>query len=201
MPQLQRKTHTERTDLSDSLMLESAIQLIVERGTDKTTLKDVGELAGYSRGLAGYRFGTKAGLFEFIVRSVGEEWLESLKRVTKNKVGHSAISAALNEHCRVCLDAPDHIRAFYILWFESIGVESPVKKVIAGIHERRRLDVIDWITASDYKGKLSPKQIASQFNAAVTGIAYHWLADPSDKAGIKSLHKDLIYSMKLHFDN
>ena len=199
MSQAQRRTHAERTDLSDSLMLDAAIKLIVEHGTDKTTLKEVGEMAGYSRGLAGYRFGTKAGLFEFIVRSVGEEWLQSLKRVTKDKIGHPAISAALDEHCRLCLDAPDHVRAFYILWFESIGVQSKVKQVIAGIHDRRRKDVVKWITATDYAGQLSPDEIASQFNSSVIGIAYHWLANPEDKNGIKQLHQNLTYSMKLHF--
>ena len=181
-------------------MLDVAIKLIVKRGTDKTTLKEVGEMAGYSRGLAGYRFGTKAGLFEFIVRSVAEEWLESLKRVSINKTGHAAIQAALQEHCRMCLDAPDHIRAFYILWFESIGVQSKVKDIIAGINDRRQKDVIKWIKDSDYSGGLSPEAIAAQFNASVLGIAYHWLANPDDKKGIEQLHHNLIHSMKLHFN-
>ena len=63
-----RRSHAERTDLSDRRMLEAAVQLICDRGPDRTTLKDVGEKAGYSRGLAGYRFGSKPGLFEFVVR-------------------------------------------------------------------------------------------------------------------------------------
>ena len=199
MSQVQRKTHAERTDLSDRLMLEAAIKLIVERGTDKTTLKEVGELAGYSRGLAGYRFGSKAGLFEFIVRSVGEQWLEDLKRVTKGKTGYSAISAAIDEHCRFCLDASAPVRAFYILWFESIGVQSPVKDVIAGIHERRRRDLIEWVSASDYSGRIGASAIAGQFNAAVLGIAYHWLAYPDDAATIESLHHHLKLHMKMYF--
>lgn len=194
-----RRSHSERTDLSDRLMLDSAISLILKKGTDKTTLKEVGELAGYSRGLAGYRFGNKAGLFEFIVKSVGEEWIQLLKKVTQNKVGQSAISAALNEHCRLCISAPDHVRAFYILWFESIALKSPVKKVIANIHERRQKDVIAWIDASEICSSLSPKEIAAQFNASVLGIAYYWLANPEDKIGIKNLHNNLIISMNLHF--
>jgi AcrR family transcriptional regulator len=70
-------------------MLDAAVQLIVERGAEGTTLKEVGELAGYSRGLAGYRFGSKAQLFSFIVRSVGEEWLRELGQAVENKVGRS----------------------------------------------------------------------------------------------------------------
>ena len=52
-------TQAQRTALSDQRMFEVAIELVNERGTAKTTLKDIGEGAGYSRGLASYRFGSK----------------------------------------------------------------------------------------------------------------------------------------------
>ncbi len=199
MQQSQRISHAERTDLSDSLMLEAAISLIVDKGTAKTTLKEVGEKAGYSRGLAGYRFGNKAGLFEFILRSVGEEWLSILKTATKGKVGFTAISSALDEHSKLCIKAPDHIRAFYILWFESIGVQSPIKDAVAGIHSRRRNDVIRWLETVKNTSSLNAEDIAEQFNASVLGIAYQWLANPQDKEIIYRLHENLKRTMQLHF--
>jgi AcrR family transcriptional regulator len=45
-------TQAERTALSDSAMLEAAMDLVLEYGTDRTTLAMIGEKAGYSRGLA-----------------------------------------------------------------------------------------------------------------------------------------------------
>ncbi len=199
MQQLLRKTQAERTDISDSRMLESAIELIVVKGTDKTTLKEVGELAGFSRSMAGYRFGSKNGLFEFILHSVGEEWLSSLKIATKKKNGLEAITSALKEHCNICLNAPKRIQAFYILWFESIGVQSPIKDAVTSIQNRRRRDVISWIDQSDYQGNLSAAELAEQFNASVLGIAYYWLANPQDKNSIKNLHNNLIITMQKHF--
>ena len=56
MPKALRLTQVERKEISDAKMLEAAVDLIVERGAGLVTLKDVGEKAGYSRGLAGYRF-------------------------------------------------------------------------------------------------------------------------------------------------
>ncbi|MBT8142122.1 MAG: TetR/AcrR family transcriptional regulator [Gammaproteobacteria bacterium] len=196
---VERKSNSERTDLSDAMMLESAIRLIVEKGSDKTTLKEVGELAGYSRGLAGYRFGSKAGLFEFIVRSVGEQWVARLSKATKGKSGLDAIASALDEHATMCLEASDKIRAFYILWFESIGVQSKVKVVIHSIHERRRQDVVSWLKDSDLDESVSAQDIAGQFNASVLGIAYHWLANPQDHAGLLKLHQNLKHSMSHYF--
>ena len=53
------RTQEERSALSDARMADAAVALICERGAADTTLKDVGVRAGYSRGLAGYRFGVK----------------------------------------------------------------------------------------------------------------------------------------------
>ena len=58
-PRAVRRTQAERTALSDARMFDAAMQLIVEQGTHATTLKEVGERAGYSRGLASSRFGSK----------------------------------------------------------------------------------------------------------------------------------------------
>ena len=118
-----RLTQVERKEISDTKMLEVAIDLIIEQGTSQLTLKDVGERAGYSRGLAGYRFGNKAGLFDFVLRSVGDEWLAELTTVTNNKSGYQAIAAALDAHSRFCEDAPKHVEPFIVcglnLWHQS----------------------------------------------------------------------------------
>jgi AcrR family transcriptional regulator len=140
-----RLTQVERKEISDAKMLDAAVDLIVERGAGQTTLKDVGEKAGYSRGLAGYRFGNKEGLFDFVLRSVGDQWLGELTQVTQQKYGYEAIAAALDAHIQFCADAPKHVEAFYRLWFEALTPESQLKGVILGIHKRRRADVISWL--------------------------------------------------------
>src|SRR5688572_18894815 len=70
-----RLTQEERTDLSDRRMLECAVRLIVERGISGTKLTDVGLHAGYSRGLAAMRFGTKASLLGRVARHVTANWI------------------------------------------------------------------------------------------------------------------------------
>ena len=198
--QPKRMTQTERTDLSDRRMLEAAVKLIVAHGVERTTLKEVGENAGYSRGLAGYRFGSKAGLLEFIVRTIGEDWLEELTRTTHGLAGFDAMAAAIDEHLKFCLDAPDRVRAFYILWFEAVTPKSPVKKVVSGIHDRRRRDVARWIFEGVARGKPETTQtahaIAGQFNTAIVGIVYHWLQHPGDIEGVAALHENLKHTMK-----
>lgn len=196
----QRMSHAERTDLSDRKMLEAAVRLIIDRGTEKTTLKDVGEMAGYSRGLAGYRFGSKDGLFKFVLRSLGEHWLDELTSVSNGKVGLEAITVATKAHYRVCQRNPDDVRAFYILWFEAIGFGGEeVRQAVININQRRTQDLIQWITADPELADRYDKAeaIAGQFSASLNGIVYQWLMMPEDLAAIEELHDNLIETMRL----
>ncbi|KRP26453.1 MAG: TetR/AcrR family transcriptional regulator [Porticoccaceae bacterium] len=190
-----RLTQVERKEISDAKMLDAAVNLIVERGAGQATLKDVGEKAGYSRGLAGYRFGNKAGLFDFVLRSVGDEWLSELTLVSKGKCGYDAIAAALDAHIKFCEDAPKHVEAFYRLWFESLEPGSALKKVILGIHKRRRADVISWIEQGIKQGVVPPSVnsalVADHFTASVSGIVYHWMSDPDNLDEMRGLHQSL----------
>lgn len=175
--------------------MDAAVALICERGTVATTLKDVGVLAGYSRGLAGYRFGTKAGLWSFLVRTIGEQWLAELELAVAETSGLDTLHAAVDAHCRFLLDSSRHIRAFYILWFDSVGPDAPLKEVIAKIHERRQRDVEGWISsgieAETVRRHVNVRAIAEQFCAAIIGIVYQWLIAPLAHAQVRELHAGL----------
>lgn len=198
MAVVKRMTQVERTDLSDRLMRDAAIELIVAQGTAATTLKDVGEKAGYSRGLAGYRFGSKDALFSFIVHSLGEDWLQKLTEVTAGKVAYEAICAATDEHYRFCAQSPLYVRAFYTLWFESVTPNSQLNDMISHIHERRYRDVVGWIEAAgETMTGVDANAVAGQFCASIIGIVYYWLANPDDLDQIAKLHLDLKHTMRL----
>ncbi len=67
-----RLTQAERTEISDMKMLDATVDLIVSRGPSATSLKEVGLKAGYSRGLASQRFGSKDNLMAFVLRNIGD---------------------------------------------------------------------------------------------------------------------------------
>jgi AcrR family transcriptional regulator len=195
-----RLTQAERTALSDTRMVETAIDLIVQHGIEGMTLKEVGEAAGYSRGLAGYRFGSKEGLMNHVIRTIGDEWLRELTQVTSGKVGLDAICSAIDAHYRFCREAPDHVFAFYILWFQSVSPGSLCKDVMVSIHERRQKDVAEWIKQGIEKGLIDPSVntdvVAEQFCSAVIGIVYQWLVKPEALDEVERLHAGLKQIMK-----
>jgi AcrR family transcriptional regulator len=196
---LTRMTQPERTALSDARMAEAAVALICERGAGATTLKDVGLRAGYSRGLASSRFGSKAGLWSFLIRRIGEEWLAELQRSVAGTTGVDTIHAAVDAHCRFLLDSSQPIRAFYTLWFESVGPDAALRAVIAGAHERRQRDVEAWIRggidAGTVRSDVDVPVVAEQFCAAVIGIVYTWLVSPLAHAEVQRLHVGLKQQM------
>lgn len=61
-----RRTQEERRREAETRLLDAAILLIARRGILQTSLGDVGEAAGYSRGLPSHHFKAKAGLIEAV---------------------------------------------------------------------------------------------------------------------------------------
>ncbi len=194
-----RRKQAERTALSDAKMIDAAVALVVAHGAAGMTLKEVGEAAGYSRAMAGWRFGTKAELCAAVIRAVGEEWLAALNGAVKRQVGVPAIHAALDAHYRFVKDDNARIRAFYILWFDSAGPHPELKQVVAKIHERRQRDVEAWIAGGIAEGTVRADAdvtgIAAQFCATIIGIVYQWLVAPNAQRHIKELHEGLKQQM------
>jgi AcrR family transcriptional regulator len=55
-----RRTQAERRAAARDRLLQAAAELIAECGLPAVTLAQVGERAGYSRGIANHHFGTKS---------------------------------------------------------------------------------------------------------------------------------------------
>jgi AcrR family transcriptional regulator len=197
-------TQEERSALSDVRMTDAAVELICERGAAGTALTDVGVRAGYSRGLASARFGSKAGLWSFLVRTIGEEWLGELRSAVVGTAGLETIHAAVDAHCRFLLESSERIRAFYILWFDSVGPDPDLRAVIASAHQRRQRDVEEWIRsgieAETIPGDVDVTTVAEQFCAAVIGIVYTWLVSPTAPAEVRQLHAGLKAQMTRALD-
>jgi AcrR family transcriptional regulator len=177
-----RRTQAERSALSDSRMTAAAVQLIAERGVAGTTLAAIGEAAGYSRGLATHRFGSKAGLLRHVIKRVSREWLRRLDAAVGSKVGLSALEAALDTQVGFIREAPNEVRAMYLLWFQSIEPNAEYRPNVAEVHRQQRETVAGWIAAGQAFGLVTedanPRQVAEYFCGAAAGLVFHWLVNP-----------------------
>lgn len=177
------RKQAERSVLSDRRLTEAAIELLVRRGIQGTTLQAVGEVAGYSRALATHRFGSKAGLFGNVLRVLSADWLAFVKDAVGDKVGLDALGAATDAAEEFIRERPDEIKAMYLLWFMSIDPGADYTSNIGSVHKAQRRDVARWIAAGQRSGQVvrdvDPERVAEQYAASMAGIVYQWLANPT----------------------
>lgn len=182
VPAPKRMTQAERTALSDARMLEAAKELIAEHGTHNTTLREVGERAGYSRGLASNRFGSKEGLFSQLVLDFNRRWAEELRNTVGDSTGLPAFSAALDAVEFFLLNRSDEMKALYILWFESMSSHDEVRQRLARNHTAYRRDAERWVREGIADGTIrdtiDPQCFAVEFASLIFGLIYQWLVDP-----------------------
>ena len=85
------RTQQERRLEAETKLLETAREIVSRKGWAGTTLADVGEAAGYSRGLAGHHFGSKTGLLRAITLQINNTLMEELEKVPSPDAGLEAI--------------------------------------------------------------------------------------------------------------
>jgi AcrR family transcriptional regulator len=197
-----RMTQAERTALSDARMLNAAKELIAERGTHNTTLREVGERAGYSRGLASNRFGSKEGLFSQLVLDFNRRWAEELRNKVGNSTGLPAFSAALDAVEFFLLNRSGEMRALYILWFESMSSHDEVRQRLALNHKAYRRDAERWVREGIAEGTIrddiDPQSFAVEFASLIFGLIYQWMIDPDSidvRKVFRSYHQNLLDSL------
>ena len=174
-------------------MIECAVQLIVERGISGTKLIDVGTLAGYSRGLAAMRFGTKAGLLSRVAHHVTSKWVMCMKEAVGQKTGIAAVLAAIDAQERAIAETPADMRALYAIYFHSSDPSAEYRADVARSVTAQRRDLANWMReakdAGEIPARIDPSRIAGQILSSMIGIVYQWIMDPA--AMPSQMHRDL----------
>ena len=176
------RTQAARSAQSDAAMIEAAKALILEWGTEKTTLQLIGERAGYSRGLATYRFGSKAGLFHALGKSILRHWISHLEKAVGEQVGVDAMCAAADAYRCFVSRWPDEIRVLHILFCEAASPRSEFRHTADEAYVRQRSDVAGWVRRGMEQGSVradaDPESEGARYVAYISGLTYLWLLSP-----------------------
>jgi len=163
-------------------MTEAAVALLTRHGAGGTTLAAIGQAAGYSRGLATQRFGSKAGLLRHVLKRASGEWLRRLEHAVGAQVGLAALHAALDTQVGYIREAPQDVRAMYLLSFLSIDPGAEYRPNVAEVHRRQRETAARWIREGQARGLVSTTvdadAVADYYCAAAVGLVFHWLVNP-----------------------
>lgn len=177
-----RLTQAERSALSDTRMFNAAMQLIGTHGANRTTLKEICETAGYSRGLASYRFGSKDNFFEALLKHFNHAWVEQLRAYTENKQGFEAFMAAIDALEHFLTEQHRYMRGGYTIWYESIGGDNAIRRQLGRNHRQYRCDVEQWLSDGIGQGSVHAGVDVAGFAVLyltfVSGTIYQWLVAP-----------------------
>jgi AcrR family transcriptional regulator len=172
-------TQAERVAQSDRALLDAAIELIAERGYDRTTLALIGEKAGYSRGLVTQRFGNKENLLWAVMRDVLDRWnTNALAPRVGDKTGVAALQSILAAYLDACESGPNRIRAYYALLREADGPVPAVRETIRKLHVKERASIANMIRAGNVRADIDPDAEATAFLGVMRGVTMQWLLDP-----------------------
>ena len=112
-----RRSQKERVDESARRLIAAAIKLINEKGYLRTTAKDIGLQAGYSRAMVAERFGSKEGLLEELLREYEGRLINETDPLS---TGFERAMAPVAGICRLAHEDPEFVRAVFIIEFEAM---------------------------------------------------------------------------------
>jgi AcrR family transcriptional regulator len=118
---LPRRTQAERRAAARDRLLQAAAELIAERGLAAVTLAQVGDRAGYSRGIANHHFGTKAALIEELISQVEREFTAATAPVRNLDATVDELVTTSSIFIRLLEDLPAIHRAFLVLWAAAVA--------------------------------------------------------------------------------
>jgi AcrR family transcriptional regulator len=180
---LPRRTQAERRAQSDRSLLLAAAELIAEEGFNAATFEKVGARAGYSRGLASQRFGSKDGLIEALIDYLHDRSEElALAEGQGNVTGLEAILASVDIYMRN-FELEQAIRSYFVAMAGSVATLSPLRSAFAASHQKAKGRFEFHIREGQAEGSISKEldaeAAALMIGSLILGVSTQWLIDPS----------------------
>jgi AcrR family transcriptional regulator len=117
----ERRTQEERRGEAEQRLLEAAAAMVSEAGPAKVTVANVGERAGYSRGLVSHHFGSKRALMQRLVESVTHQFREALFDQQQSSDALGELSTLIDIYFDVMSDLQPINRARLVLWADAVA--------------------------------------------------------------------------------
>jgi AcrR family transcriptional regulator len=195
-----RRTQQERRAQSEDALLDSAAKLFARNGVDQTSLAEIGEAAGYSRGLVNHRFGSKAALVEQLAQRVQSDFVSGLTNVDGDEI--SALVTVADSYLSALSQADDAARAFFVMWGAALPSDAPLRPIFAVDDARFRDAVRDLLAAAQRRKTINsgvnPAGAAAALVGMLRGISAQFLVNPDglDLSAAQSTVEQFIRSFR-----
>lgn len=179
-----RRTQLERRAEAEQRLLVAARQIVARKGWVGMTLSEVGEEAGYSRGLATHHFGNKAGLLRALAGFVNANFMELVDaRSPRWRPGLDALKGFVG----IYLSRPDgdwvNTRALLALMSEAVTQDSETVQILAeynhSVMEHLAGYIRQGIDSGEIRAQVDPLASALLILGTLRGMMLQFLLDPA----------------------
>lgn len=182
-----RRTQAERRQKSEARILKAALSVIATRGVTRMTLAEVGERAGYSRGLPAHLFGSKSNLLcQCAKLIIGDFWKPRLP-VIDEQGGFHALATAIREWLHLVVTRTEYARALYLIVQETYCSDTDeawpelrvvVQELVTGAQGRFAEYLRYARDHREIKAEIDPQDTALFIHATLRGLGLQWLVKP-----------------------
>lgn len=159
---------TQTSNESRQLLIAAAAELFAEQGFRKTTVAEVADRAGISRGSIPWHFGNKDGLLEAVIDEFTGTWL--------NRDPSEVTSL---DQVREILRLPT-TRLLITLVAEAVEPDSPVHDFYADLHRFMRKSLAHLTRDTKLPPKISHDEFTATLHGAIIGVHQQWRVSPED---------------------
>jgi AcrR family transcriptional regulator len=177
-----RLTQAERREIAERAILVAAQKIVAERGLDALTLAGVGEAAGYSRALPAHYFESKSALVAALADFIINAYAKRLRVVSQMDSPFERLIKRVAFYVDEGSHEPEAFRAFHIIL--GGAVTSPELLPLVARLNRESIDglaslIKDAREAGEVRADARPRAEASIIMAAMRGVMFQWLIDPT----------------------
>jgi AcrR family transcriptional regulator len=177
-----RRTQRERSEESAKRLLDAAIELIAEKGFERTTVAEIGERAGYSRSMVRARYGSKEALLESIFGTELDRRL--MPKTDQELTGLPWVLARVDHVAQLLDEEPELTRAFAVMSLEAgVGISSLrawythwlgeyERQMAAHLRQGQRDGTV--------RAELDPEAEAAHFILTGFGMIFRWTLSPQE---------------------
>jgi AcrR family transcriptional regulator len=173
-----RRTQEQRRAETERRVLDAATALIARTGSRSVTLAQVGQEAGYSRGIVYHQFGSRERLIEAVLDRAQRL---DLPEYAGNGLEH--VVGIVESYLQIVARRVPSTRAFLQLWMEAIAADEVVAPLFAQRDEEFRRLLRDAVRRGLADGSISsdvePAAAGVMLMALLRGTGLQFIATPA----------------------
>ena len=177
-----RRTQEERRNEAEKRLLAAAAELIGEVGPSAVTLANIGERAGYSRGLATHHFGSKGAMMQRLVDSVTARFRDEVfAESASDAVLDQALGLVRAYFSELAHPRPAN-RARLVLWADAVATGAPDVRAAMLASDRTFRDELAkrierGVSTGEIAAQVDPGAVATVIIGMLRGVALQAMLD------------------------